>query len=406
MARQQYENSESSKGGTKYLVLGTAVAVALVYFGFIRPAQHHAALLQRQCDQLAIAVAKLDGRSDTAGRGLQLLDLLDQQNRKIASAETALREFVDLRRRLSDETESIVSAMESLDKLEEVRLRVDEHGRMLANTSKALQQMDQVANSSAVSLRQIDKVATSLRATHEVAQEAQGALRELDQLQTQLAGGLAKVTDTFPSLEPVVEDVQGLCQQLADSGEMVERATEASQRMIAIQGQLAHASETLPKAEQACNQLDALCLKLGKQADTVEIADRQLAALSRLKSELLDQARNLPEAAAVLAKVWDLRDGLLRSSGTLGEIQHLVVDMMLLEPAVKQAMLSLQPIVEITRLSRQVKATPKESTATSQENGQPATGGEANASAGTESPQASWSKMLEVAVAWCQQTRK
>ena len=406
MAKQQHSDSAGGGNSTKYWYLGTAVALVLAYFGLIRPAQRHVALLQQQCDRLTAAVTKLDSRGNAAGRGLHLIDMLDKQNSKIASAETALRELVDLRRRLADESQWIATATAALDQLEEVRAQVNEHGRTLADTSNTLRQMDQVATSTSTALRQVGQVATSIRATRDRAEEARGALRELDQLQTELASGLAKVHGTFPTLEPVVEDLQQLCDQLADSEDRVNRATMVGQRLATLQGRLVGAAETLPQAEKACSQMGSLCEKLENQVDTVEVADRQLAELSRLKSDLLDQSRNLPEAAAVLTQVWELRDGLIRSSGTLGEIQHLVVDMVLLEPAVKQAMLSLKPVVEMTRLSRQLESPQIESSTTGEDGEKETVQAGASASDNAGDPQAKLLEMFDLAVAWCQKRLK
>jgi hypothetical protein len=402
MARQQHNNSASGTGKNKFLIVGAAVVVALAYFGFVRPAQLHVALLQHQCDQLTAAVTRLDRRGDAVGRGLHLIDLLDQQNSKIASAETALRELVDLRRRLADESEQIASAVGALDKLEEVRMQVDEQSRTLAEAAGALQQMDQVA--------------TSIATTRDVAQEAQGTLQELGQLQTHLVEDLARVSGTFPALKPVVEDIQQLCDRLTDSENQVRRATVVSQRLTALQDQLVDAVPTLPQAEQACRQMGSLCEKLEAQTTTVVVAQRQLDELSRWKSEVLAQTRDLSGAAAVLTQLWELRDGLLRSSGTLGEIQHLVVDMVLLEPAVQRAMLSLKPVVEMTRMSRQLETPqpetgPLENTTVDEQGKHESTPVETRTSAQIDSPQASssqatWTEMFESAVAWCQQTLK
>lgn len=105
-------------------------------------------------------------------------------------------------------------------------------------------------------------------------------------------------------------------------------------------------------------------------------------------------------------QVWELRDGLIRSNSTLSEIQHLVVDMVLLEPAVKRAMLSLKPVVEMTRLSRQIESPAIESTPTGEETKQNAAPAEANANADVGNPTATWSEIFEVAVAWCQRSLK
>jgi DNA repair exonuclease SbcCD ATPase subunit len=389
----QHQHLASGTIGKKALFLGAAVAVLLAYFGFVRPARHHVALLQRQCDQLAATVSKLDSRIKVSGRSLHLIDVLDQQNSKIAGAETALREYVDLRRRLADETRHIAAAVGALDQLEQVRDQVIDHHRTLASASDVLGQMN--------------RVATSLNTSRDMAQQAEAALQKLDQSQTSLVGGLARITGSFPALEPVVEKVQQLCDRLADSEGLVNHATIVSQRQASLQGQLLRTSETLPKAEKAFTQMGSICTQLGEQAATIEVAQRQLADMNQLKSKLLAQTRDLPDAAAVLTQLVELRDGLLRSSGTLGEIQHLVVDMVLLEPAVKRAMLAFKPVVEITRLSSQIESPRINAMKTAEDGmGDASTTGE-NATTSADSPQeSSWSEMIEEAVAWCQKTLK
>jgi hypothetical protein len=130
-----------------------------------------------------------------------------------------------------------------------------------------------------------------------------------------------------------------------------------------------------------------------------------LGEFTQLKSQVLAQARGLKEAAHVLTRMAELRDGLLHTEGTLGEIQHLLVDMVLLEPAVKRAQLSLQPVVEITRISRQI-----ESAMTPEKGPEKVSNDSEGDSAvidqvGNKRALAAWSEMVASVVAWCQQTR-
>jgi hypothetical protein len=103
---------------------------------------------------------------------------------------------------------------------------------------------------------------------------------------------------------------------------------------------------------------------------------------------------------------------LLHTSGTLGELQHLLVDMMLLEPAVQRAKLTLKPVMEITRMSRQLKSQPTNSLTAgdageqeASETSTPTTNTKVKNTISNNS-QTSWMEILEGTVAWCQQTVK
>ena len=71
-------------------------------------------------------------------------------------------------------------------------------------------------------------------------------------------------------------------------------------------------------------------------------------------------ARDTPElsaaiddAATNLTRLHDLRDGLRDASGTVSGVQHMIVDVMLLQPAVDRAVAALKPVIELTRTARQ-----------------------------------------------------
>ena len=91
-------------------------------------------------------------------------------------------------------------------------------------------------------------------------------------------------------------------------------------------------------------------------------------------------------------------------------MQHLIVDMVLLEPAVKRAVAAFQPVVGITRLSQRINSIQSEplpvddqaeaAAAANLKSGLPAR------THGSSTHASSWADVIGEAVAWCQRTWK
>jgi hypothetical protein len=66
-------------------------------------------------------------------------------------------------------------------------------------------------------------------------------------------------------------------------------------------------------------------------------------------------AGDLQAADAALVRLGDLATSLADASGTVGQLQRFVVDVMLLEPAIVRAVRALEPVAEFTRSGRRVE---------------------------------------------------
>jgi hypothetical protein len=82
-------------------------------------------------------------------------------------------------------------------------------------------------------------------------------------------------------------------------------------------------------------------------------AEERLRRLVALKSSVVSGADHLDDADAALSRLQDLRDGLRNATTTIGDVQHMIVDVMLLQPAVDRAVAALKPVIELTRTARQ-----------------------------------------------------
>jgi len=302
------ESPQFAPASSTPMVLACLAMIAAAYFGFMRPAQQHMLSLERQCNKLVVAVKKLQSKDDTARQGLRLINLLDAQSEKLASAERVVARFTSLRERMVQEADEMIEATAALQQMEDVRSDIDRYGETLAIAATTLSDMAEVS--------------ASITATSEIAREANGSLALLGDQQSGLEGSIAQL----------------------------------SEQLSALEVQLALQSEMLPQAEQALTQIDRLCEKLAEETKSISTARQQLSQLVGLKQEVLEQSTNVPDAEAALDQIWDLKEGLLQAKNTLDKAQQLTIDMMLLEPVLDRVAKTLQPSVEATRLSLRAEA--------------------------------------------------
>ncbi len=290
------------------VTLAILAVIAASYFGLMLPVQKHMQSLERQCNKLVIAVKKLQSKDDTARHGLRLINLLDAQGEKLASAEQALVRFSALREQIMREADEMAQVTAALQQLKEVRADVDRYSQTLA--------------SAAATLGEMSEMSASITASGEIARQANGSLAALDDLQSGLGNSI----------------------------------TQLAQQLSALEVQVDNQSQGLPQAKQSLSQIDELCKQLAEETKSLATARQQLAQLGGLKQEVLTQSANLPAAVAALDQIWDLKEGLLLARGTFDKAQQLAVDMMLLEPVLDQVAKTLQPAADATRLSRRAAA--------------------------------------------------
>ena len=324
---------------TKFLIAGFGL-VAAVYFGLLVPAKQHMAALQRQCGQLTQIVTQLQGRESSAEQGLRLIELLDNQSNKLAAAESSLNNLIAFRERLVDQAQAVAKTTATLDQLHAVEQKVASYNETLQHMTSTLAEMAEVAAA----------IAESSAESSKVAQKAKDSLGTLAELQSGLAGEITSVSGQLTSLE----------------------------------NKIANRSSNLPAAEQTLAQIDELCELLATQSATVSTARLQLTGLVRLKNEVLEQSARLPKAAALLTMIWDLHEGMIRSSDTIAAAQQMVVEVMLMEPAMERAVAALKPMSDYHRLSSRLSAA-----------GAPTTAVNSVRAALTSSP---WAEVLKVAV--------
>jgi hypothetical protein len=236
--------------------------------------------------------------------------------------------------------------------------------------------------------RHVSQLSAAVAALNESRDGVTRATTLLERLEAQ-ASRLAASEDTISRFEALaerlaaqaatVETANATLNRLADlHGAIVTRGdavAEAERALGAVEALTTQAAATrdaardtaaaLADIESVHEQLDAaapvvermtgLTAALARQADESTLASQRLEGLMGLEDRLVRTATDLPAADAALLRLTDLAASLADASGTVGQLQRFVVDVMLLEPAIGRAVRALEPVIDFTRAGRRVE---------------------------------------------------
>lgn len=316
-------------------LLGGGAMLFVAWLGLLRPAASHVAGLERQVSHLARSVAELNDTAAGARGTNALLAQLQIQGRQLGDAEAAFARYERVVERVVAQAAALEQATATLD-------RIDTLHATLADRAPAV-------GGAATILDDMADLAAKVEASRDTAREARASLAVLDALHQDLTSGMAKID----AVTPVLDDVQALIGRVADSAPSVARAAGVHDRTEDLCRAVIASDSTASGAEQATARLVRIASDLAAAAPTAAPAEDRLARFIALERGLVSGAAGLDDAAAALTRLHDLRDGLRDASATVSGIQHMIVDVMLLEPAVGRAVAALKPVIELTRTARQ-----------------------------------------------------
>jgi hypothetical protein len=175
-----------------------------------------------------------------------------------------------------------------------------------------------------------------------------------------LATRLIAESDRLTKAQATVGRLDDLQRSLGRQGEKLAAAEATLAQLDAVSTRAVTAGRAaVPVAQQLSDLAALLSTRSGASQQAIDRADRLVA----LESRLVDTAVDARAADAALVRLTDLAEMLAGASGTVGQLQRFVVEVMLLEPAVGRAVRALEPMVEFTRVGdraeiKDVKAKP------------------------------------------------
>jgi len=213
---------------------------------------------------------------------------------------------------------------------------------------------------------------------------------------TSLLERLEAQASRLAASEATISRFEALAERLAAQAEPVETANAAVDRIADLHGAIVERGDAVAEAELALGAVEALTTRaaatrdaardtaaaladietvhgqldaaapvvermtgltaaLVRRADESTLASQRLDGLMRLEDRLVQAATHLPAADTALLRLTDLAASLADASGTVGQLQRFVVDVMLLEPAIGRAVRALEPVIDFTRAGRRVE---------------------------------------------------
>lgn len=316
-------------------LLGGGTMLVIAWLGLLRPAQQHLAALERQVGHVARSVADLNGTADGAKGTNALLTHLQIQARQLGEAEEAFARHERLVARVSAQAAALEQAGAMLARIDTLHAALADRGQ---SVGEAATMVDELAD-----------LSTKVRASRDEARLARESLAVLDALHQDLSAGMGRIEEATP----VLDHVQALVGRIADTAPQVTRAAEVQRRAEDFHHAVIAADATVASAEGTGARLVRVAADLAAGTAAMTPAEDRLARLLAIQERLTGGATALDDAAAALTRLHDLRDGLRDAAGTVSGIQHMIVDVMLLQPAVDRAMAALKPVIEMTRTARQ-----------------------------------------------------
>ncbi len=304
---EDHATQYASHNGTNWtsVLLASAATLSIVFFWFVRPAQQHIQQLERTCNRLAETVDQLTVKCVSVERAASVMELIDQQGQHAIQAEQAITHIDALRRQIVEQADQLARATRSAE-------------LSLAAASSASQQSAAIAEDS---------------------------LAQLDDLQCQLIDTQLRLTGSTP----VLARVQGLIGRLSEAMPMIAAAEAVVERSEMLQQDIVDDQVAVLHAEIAADRFAEFFTRVATESQLAEASMERLDRLVDLKDGLVAGTDDLPEAATALAGLLDLRAGVLRAEGTIGRVQHMLVDVMMLRPALDRALEALGPAIQLSR---------------------------------------------------------
>ncbi len=316
-------------------LFGSGAMLLVAWFGLLRPSQQHLTGLERQVSQLTRTVSDLNATGNAAKGTNALLAQLQIQARQLGDAEEAFGRFEKLADRISAQTAAIEQATMTLDRVDTLHAGIAARGPAVGEASTVLGEMADLS--------------AKIEASRDSAREARSSLAVLDALHQDLTVGMTKID----AATPVLDDVQKLVARIAGSATVVDHATEVQERAGRLGRAVIDSEASIVDAEKSVERISGLTSSIVSQDTVTGPAEERLRRLVALKSAVVSGADHLDDADATLARFHDLRDGLRNATSTVSDVQHMIVDVMLLQPAVDRAVAALKPVIELTRTARQ-----------------------------------------------------
>lgn len=328
------QRSGSSSFGWNMFLFAIAITMIAVNWGFLRPAAQQLDDMRAQISSLEKTVELLNQERESGDESLNLLAMLKQQGKLSQEAAQGLAEIEDLHQKLIAASTQIDRADRVIQRMTTLQEKVSRHSRLLDDTVAAIEK------SNAVQQDLIDSAAAST--------EAELALSRLSTLRMRLLRSIGYLEEA----EPILTEVNRLHQSLLDTESLNQEASDVAEDLISLNKTLVNEGEQVLEAEFALNELIDLRTQLDAQSIDIDKSQDTLQGLVDVKDDVLAQTADIADAIETLERTADLTDQYQEATESFAAMQRWLTDVILMEPTLRRAMNTLEPISELGNLRR------------------------------------------------------
>ena len=170
-----------------------------------------------------------------------------------------------------------------------------------------------------------------------IVSDAYEALQVLDNLHFELVDQ----RDAAQEAMATAHRLNQLCDGMAAADEKVDEAAAVAEQWAIVQNRIAGQRHAASSAERSLDQIAEVNRRLVEQSAFAMKAERNLERLVGIAKTLCGQSESLTSSTLAMQKLINLQAAVEQATLTIDEVQHLVVDICLSNPAATQALASV-----------------------------------------------------------------
>lgn len=329
-------------------LLGVAVVVsAFNYVAVTQPTYDRLRKLENQVALLAGGVDRLVGEASRGDVATSVLARLIKQRSTAAGASCALDEIEALHVRLN-------RGAEQLARLTAIDARLAELARRAAQT-------DRLVDASQAGLRRVDSLERTLKSTRTAAERAAVQVSQLAAVQRRLTS----MSGVAEQAAPIADQLCDLAAKVADTSSQSSQAEEAAASLVAVQETVLSDLAAPEAIAESMVRLEAVRLHAEQSDLTLAACEAGFKQICAFRDHVVESAEGIDAAQRSLAALDSLLAELSGIEGSVSRFREVMVDLVLMQPAIDRAVAALKPASQLP-LVRQTVVAPTRMAATTE----------------------------------------
>ena len=360
------------------LGIGLAAGLLMMYVMAVRPAGERLQAMETELAALQRKIDKLVGSAGAAADSNNLLAELNKQHKQLDEAQEALRRFRLLQDDLLAQTAAAQAAADEISCLQlnliaEGQASQEAHEALdrLANLKETLIVQAETVPQAAQSLSEMVSLTYGLIDEESAVRDALGALGTVRSLSRDVqnasvdAGQARSTLDELIGLKNTaaaagnvddaaraIDNLLDLKRTVVDETDDLEIARTATEELLSLKDELVIRGNNTYTARGNARRLIEVCDTLSASSREMTTAEKNLESLLRMQSRLANQTDDLVSAIETMELLSDFRDDIEQQVRSLQGIRKSLVEIVMLQTAVGRAVGALEPLIELSNLSR------------------------------------------------------